>query len=163
MQVIASPLPPPPAAQVSIAELLKNKIVQIHRERTRVGEGEHPRTRVRALVLFCDEAPSVRRQLARGQQTIERGGRARATDTDEAAARARYKVFHDHYQTLVSLQSIIPFSLVDASQEIGGVRADLAEELRAQSSLEVNRPTYALLQFIPPPDELVVRPSGCLC
>ncbi len=83
-----------------------------------------------ALVLFIDENESVRRQLLRGEQDVAHNNMVvqtgvgklrtpRATDTDPALARERYKQFKDQvYDSLQLLKQkfhVSTYHLIDRS------------------------------------------------
>jgi adenylate kinase len=126
-----------------------------------------PRPHFRVVVLFVDEAESVRRQLARGAAAARLRARAldagvphaaaaaRATDGSDAIARARYGVFRTHYGTLLRLKERFPFTLVDACGTLADTEAQIATELRYQSSLELSERAYAAIRGIPLAVDLV--------
>lgn len=113
------------------------------------------------MVLFVDEAESVRRQLYRGRQVIAhneevaRSGigelwEKRETDFDENLARNRYRVFKEKtYDALVSLKQIFHFHFINAQEELPVVQDNILHELEYQSSLELDPRTFHAIGDIP--------------
>jgi hypothetical protein len=81
------------------------------------------------------------------------GGRAplveRATDQDVDKARRRYRVFKQHYGAMNRLKELLPFSIIDAMGTLAETREQISNELRYQSSHDLDPATYRLLQHIP--------------
>jgi len=119
------------------------------------------------VVLFVDEATSVARQLARGTndarlrvRALDAGvpfaaAAARATDASDAVARARYHVFKLHYSTLLRLKERFPFTLVDACGSLADTEAQIQNELRYQSSMELSERAYTAVRVVPLAVDLV--------
>ena len=71
------------------------------------------------------------------------------------ACRRRYDVFKQHYGTLLRLKQYFPFSLIDAMGSLEACRAQIARELRYQSSLDLDEATYAAIRHLPLAKDLV--------
>lgn len=113
------------------------------------------------MVLFVDEAESVRRQLYRGRQVIAHNEEVartgigelweeRATDFSEELARSRYRVFKEKtYDALVSLKQIFHFHFINAQDDLVVVQENILHELEYQSSLELDPRTFHTIHDIP--------------
>jgi len=118
------------------------------------------------VVLFVDEAESVRRQILRGERArihnaaVEASGvgemeETRATDLSEEAARNRYRTFKEvTYESLKSLRQVFFYHYVSAHGTIDEVQRRIQDELRYQSSLELDQATYDRISRIPIAREL---------
>ncbi len=123
--------------------------------------------RFHILVLYIDEAESVRRQVLRGQQALENNVRVResgegrlmevrATDTSEEAARNRYRTFKElTYESLKALREVFYYHYINGLGSIEEVQARVLGELQYQSSLELEEETYDFLSDIPVAEEIV--------
>ena len=60
-----------------------------------------------------------------------------------------------HYTTLLRLKQYFPFSLIDAMGSLEECRAQIARELRYQSSLDLDEATYAAIRHLPLAKDLV--------
>ncbi len=119
------------------------------------------------IVLFVDEAESVRRQLYRGKLTYEFNQQVketgvgeevniRKTDLDEITARNRYRTFKEiTYQSLKSLRVLFHYHFVNAHGSEEAVQERIVEELKYQSSLELDQSTYDRLSPIPIASQIV--------
>ncbi|MBL9151720.1 MAG: nucleoside monophosphate kinase [Verrucomicrobiales bacterium] len=113
------------------------------------------------VVLFVDEAESVRRQILRGERarahnaSVEASGvgqpeETRATDLSEEAARNRYRTFKEvTYESLKSLREVFYYHYVNAHGTIDEVQRRIQDELRYQSSLELDQSTFDRISRIP--------------
>ncbi|TWT93879.1 nucleoside monophosphate kinase [Stieleria varia] len=113
------------------------------------------------MVLFVDEAESIKRQLARGRQVIAhneevaRSGigelwEERPTDFNESLARNRYRVFKEKtYDALVSLKQLFHFHFINAQESLKKVQKNILQELEYQSSLELDPRTFHAIGGIP--------------
>ncbi|MCB1086807.1 MAG: nucleoside monophosphate kinase [Verrucomicrobiae bacterium] len=113
------------------------------------------------VVLFVDEAESVRRQIFRGERAlihnagVEASGvgtpeETRATDLSEEAARNRYRTFKEvTYESLKSLREVFYYHYVNAHGTIEEVQRRIQDELRYQSSLELDQSTFDRISRIP--------------
>jgi adenylate kinase len=118
------------------------------------------------VVLFVDEAESVRRQILRGERArlhnaaVEASGvgemeETRATDLSQEAARNRYRTFKEvTYESLKSLRQVFFYHYVSAHGTIDEVQRRIQDELRYQSSLELDQATYDRISRIPIAREL---------
>jgi adenylate kinase len=113
------------------------------------------------VVLFVDEAESVRRQILRGERArahnaeVEASGvgeltETRATDLSEEAARNRYRTFKEvTYESLKTLREVFYYHYVNAHGTIDEVQRRIQDELRYQSSLELDQSTFDRISRIP--------------
>lgn len=79
----------------------------------------------------------------------------RDTDKSVDKCRLRYAVFKRHYPALVRLQKLMPFSVIDATGSVEECEAQIAHELRYQSSLDLDERTYASITTLPLAREVV--------
>jgi len=113
------------------------------------------------MILFVDEAESIKRQMKRGLEIIEHNKKVketgkgellevRPTDTDESLARNRYRIFKEHtYDALLSLKQFFHYHLINAQPPLEIVQANILSELEYQSSLELDPRTYDALRPLP--------------
>jgi adenylate kinase len=91
------------------------------------------------VMLHVDETSSIERQLARGS-AIAALNKTRAaldmpllevrqTDTDVKASQARYTVFKEQLQAVMTLGQTFPLMMVDARDEVEIVRRNLADKM----------------------------------
>lgn len=121
------------------------------------------------MVLFVDEAESIRRQLKRGQEVLEHNAEVRhsgtgvleeerETDFDESLARNRYRTFKEKtYEALVSLKQLFHYHFINAQAPVEIVQENIIRELEYQSSLELDPRTYDTLRHIPLAEEIVIQ------
>jgi adenylate kinase len=121
------------------------------------------------VVLYVDESVSVERQLKRGRKVLELNNEAQATGTGELielrktdldfnAARNRYRTFKEiTYESLTSLRQIFHYHYINAQRSIEEVQQSIVEELKYQSSLELDQRTNDLLSRIPVASDIVVH------
>ncbi|EPZ32346.1 Adenylate kinase domain-containing protein [Rozella allomycis CSF55] len=147
--------------QVELLKLLYDKMIDLRqiylnskfRDRFR-------RPSFRICVLYVDETTSVERQLKRGlaarshNQRVKATGEGRLvterqTDFDPVMTKQRYKIFMDHYSSLLQLRKHFPFHLIDATRSIDDVLKIILKEFEYQSSLELDQPTFDAIQYIP--------------
>ena len=82
----------------------------------------------------------------------------RTTDLSEELARRRYQVFKEQTWTaLTSLRQLYHYHFVNAEGAIAEVQANIVEELKYQSSLELDPRTFERLRALPLAEELVVH------
>jgi len=154
--------------QVECLKLLFDEMITLRREFTGTPDEIHFRKPLfHIMVLFVDEAESVARQLKRGRQVVAHneevnrsgGGELweeRATDSSEALARNRYRVFKEQtYDALVSLKQIFHYHFIDGQAPIPEVRANILRELEYQSSLELDPRTFDRLRRLPLASDIV--------
>ena len=121
------------------------------------------------MVLFVEERVSVERQMKRGELTkihneeVRRNGTGdlweeRPTDYDLDLARRRYRVFKEQtWDALQSLKSIFHYHFINAQGDISQVEQNIVNELKYQSSLELDPSTYDTLRRIPVAKKLIVH------
>ncbi len=155
--------------QVECVKQLYAKLDALHQEHLGKGSNGFPKCRFHIIVLFIDEAESVRRQLNRGRQAIHHNEKVREsgvgeitevrkTDLNEDAARGRYRTFKEiTYHALRELQEVFHYHYIDAQGTIKEVRERIVEELHYQSSLELNESTYLRVGGLPIATAIVVH------
>lgn len=124
-------------------------------------EPQFPKPQFHIMVLFIDENESVKRQLLRGQKVHEYNEKVRltgvgqivdvrTTDLDEDTAHNRYRTFKEQtYDSLKSLREIFHYHLINSHGSIEEVQERIIDEMRYQSTLELNEETYDILSRIP--------------
>tara|TARA_B100001093_G_scaffold517832_1_gene600606 strand:+ start:671 stop:1960 length:1290 start_codon:yes stop_codon:yes gene_type:complete len=129
-------------------------------------ESQFPKPRFHIIMLFIDEEESVRRQLIRGQRAlahnaeVEASGvgemlEVRKTDFEEEAAHRRYKTFKEStYDSLTTLREVFHYHFINAHGTIIEVQQRIIQELKYQSSLELDQPTYDRISAIPLAEKL---------
>lgn len=148
--------------QVECLKLLYLKLMDLRTKYLDTLYAAHfPRPHFHIVVLFVDEQISVERQLERGQKMqehnreVEASGvgrilKIRKTDLEADMARNRYRVFKEKtYDSLRSLREIFYYHFINAQGEIEEVQQRIVDELRYQSSLELDQGTYDRLTRIP--------------
>lgn len=148
--------------QVETLKLLHKKLLELRDEfRNTLYAPRFRKPQFHILVLFVDEAESIRRQLERGKlaekhnEEVAQSGigepmEIRATDTDENAARKRYRVFKEQtYEALKSLREAFHFHFVNTHHTIEETRAQIINELKYQSSLELEQDTHDVVARLP--------------
>ena len=156
--------------QVECLKLLVEKINALHREFSATPlAGSFRKPVIHAMVLFVEESTSIARQLYRGRQVsahnekVQRTGEGellelRKTDTDEDAARRRYLVFKEKtWEALQSLREQFFYHFINAEGTVAEVEQNILNELRYQSSLELDPRTFARLRDLPLASEIVVH------
>jgi adenylate kinase len=121
------------------------------------------------MVLFVSEGTSIARQLGRGREIADHNRKVaetgigapielRATDLSEELVRRRYQVFKEQTWTaLTSLRQLYHYHFVNAEGPIEDVQANIVEELKYQSSLELDPRTFERLRTLPLAEELVLH------
>ena len=124
-------------------------------------EEQFPKPRFHIIMLFIDEEESVRRQLLRGQRTLEHNAEVEAsgvgekrevrkTDLDEEAAHRRYKTFKEStYHSLTTLREVFHYHFINAHGTVIEIQQRIIQELKYQSSLELDEATYDRISSIP--------------
>lgn len=154
--------------QVDCLKLLYNKLNELRSQYLNTDfSSRFRRPNFHIVVLFIDEKESVTRQIKRGQQMIEHNGKVeasgvgerievRATDLSEETAIGRYNTFKSiTYEALKSLREEFYYHYIDAYGSIREVRKRIIEELKYQSSLELDEQTNDRLSVIPVAQQLV--------
>lgn len=154
--------------QVDCLKLLYNKLNELRSQYLNTDfSSRFRRPNFHIVVLFIDEKESVTRQIKRGRQMIEHNGKVdasgvgerievRATDLSEETAIGRYNTFKAvTYEALKSLREEFYYHYIDAYGSIREVRKRIIEELKYQSSLELDEQTNDRLSVIPVAQQLV--------
>jgi len=97
------------------------------------------------VMLHVDEATSIARQQARGikamlqnKNTITTVGEKvniRQTDIDASASKARYEVFKEQYEAVMTLGNTFPLIVVDAGAEPETVKLNIAKRMASLPSV----------------------------
>jgi len=148
--------------QVECVKMLYNKLVDLRSKYLDTMLAEHfKKPHFHIVVLFVDEAESIRRQLERGEKVqahnekVRESGvgdlkELRQTDLSEDAARKRYRTFKEKtYSSLKELREILHYHFINAHGPVAEVRERIHRELQYQSSLELDEATYDRLTNIP--------------
>lgn len=149
--------------QVECLKLFYNKLLQLRVAAVTKLEAKNyiRKPHFHIIVLFIDEAESVKRQLARGTKAISKNNEVKAsgvgqlvpirkTDLDPEAARNRYRTFKEvTYDALQSLNEVFHYHYINACGTVQEVQDRIIEELKYQSSLELNQHTFDRLTKIP--------------
>ncbi len=156
--------------QVECLRLLVSKIKALHREFSdHALAAQFRQPVIHAMVLFVEESTSIARQLHRGRQiaahneNVRHTGEGeleelRPTDLDEEAARRRYLTFKEKtWDALQSLREQFFYHFINAEGSIAEVEQNILNELRYQSSLELDPRTFNRLRNIPLASEIVVH------
>jgi adenylate kinase len=124
-------------------------------------EAQFPKPRFHIIMLFIDEEESVRRQFLRGQRTLDHNAEVKAsgvgkirevrkTDLDEDAAHRRYKTFKEStYDSLTTLRDVFHYHFINAHGSVIEVQQRIIQELKYQSSLELDESTHDRISSIP--------------
>lgn len=148
--------------QVETLKLLQEKMLELYKEfRQTPLSHKFRKPHFHILVLFIDEAESVKRQLGRGceamlhNQEVRASGmgelmEVRKTDIDPEAASKRYRVFKEKtFEALKSLREVFQFHYVNTHGPKEVVRERIIRELKYQSSLELEHDTFDRVSVIP--------------
>jgi adenylate kinase len=156
--------------QVECLKLLVEKTGALHDQFADTPLAIHfRRPTIHAMVLFVSENTSVARQLSRGREMAEHNKKVaetgigepidlRVTDLSEELVRRRYQVFKEQtWNALTSLRQLYHYHFINAEGPVADVQANILEELRYQSSLELDPRTFERLRTLPLAAELVVH------
>ena len=156
--------------QVETLKLLVEKIKELYLEYQGTAlAGEFRKPTIHAMLLFVEEATSIERQLERGRKLIAQNQKVRdtgigqiqelrATDLEPEAAKQRYRVFKEKtWDALQSLREEFFYHFINAEGTVGEVEANILGELKYQSSLELDGPTFDTLRDLPLASEIVVH------
>ena len=148
--------------QVICLKLLHEKLNALRREYMNTPlASQFRKPMFHIVVLFVDEAESVRRQIIRGEKArehnveVEASGvgskiEARATDLSQESARNRYRTFKEvTYESLTTLREVFHYHYINAHGSIQEVQGRIKDELRYQSSLELDQSTFDCVSHIP--------------
>jgi adenylate kinase len=156
--------------QVECLKLLVDKISALRDQFADTPQAIHfRRPTIHAMVLFVSESTSIARQLGRGREIAEHNRKVeetgigtpielRATDLSEELVRRRYQVFKEQtWSALTSLRQLYHYHFVNAEGPIAEVQANILNELKYQSSLELDPRTFQRLRVLPLAEEIVVH------
>ncbi len=156
--------------QVECMKMLVGKMDQLRAEFFNTPLRAHFRKpTIHIMVLFVDEKTSVERQLQRGREILQHNEEVRRTgvgelleerptDFDVPLAQRRYRVFKEQtWSALQSLKEIFYYHFVIAEGTIEEVDKKILEELRYQSSLELDPRTHDRLRFLPLASDIIVH------
>lgn len=156
--------------QVECLKMLVDRINHLHREFSDTALAVHFRKpTIHAMVLFVEEHTSILRQVMRGESIEEHNRKVletgvgtlqelRPTDKDPDAAQHRYRVFKEKTWTaLQSLREQFFYHFINAEGSIEEVERNILDELKYQSSLELDRRTFDRLRALPLANEIVVH------
>lgn len=156
--------------QVECLKRLVDKINQLHAEFSNTPLAINFRQpTIHAMVLFINEKTSIERQLRRGEE-IEKHNKdvdetgigekidLRSTDTSIETAAHRYRVFKEQtWDALQSLKETYHYHFVNAEGPISEVEGNILDELKYQSSLELEPRTYDRLRVLPLAKDITVH------
>ena len=161
---------PRTTVQVECLKLLVDKMHELRREFYSTPLSIHFRhPTVHIMVLFVDEAESIARQLKRGRETLAHNEEVRRTgvgqlredrptDHDEMLARRRYQAFKEQtWDALQSLEEIFHYHFVNAQGPVEKVEQNILQELKYQSTLELDPRTVDRLRGVPVASEIIVH------
>jgi adenylate kinase len=142
--------------QVECLKMLHAKMVQLRNEFYHTPQEVHFRLPTfHIVVLFVDEKESVQRQLKRGREIRDHNEEVRrtnageileerVTDLSEETARNRYRLFKERtYDALQSLKEVFHYHFINAQGPLEEVQTNIIQELKYQSSLELDPRTFA--------------------
>jgi adenylate kinase len=156
--------------QVECLKLLVDKISALHEHFADTPLAIHfRRPTIHAMVLFVSESTSIARQLGRGREIADHNKKVaetgigvpielRVTDLSEELVRRRYQVFKEQtWNALTSLRQLYHYHFINAEGPIAEVQANILNELKYQSSLELEPRTFERLRILPLAEEIVVH------
>ena len=156
--------------QVETLKLLVERIKELYREYQGTElAGEFRKPTIHAMLLFVEEATSIERQLERGRKVAAQNQKVRdtgigeiqelrATDLDPEAAKQRYRVFKEKtWDALQSLREEFFYHFINAEGSVAEVEANILDELKYQSSLELDGPTFDVVRDVPLASEIIVH------
>jgi len=156
--------------QVECLKLLVDKISGLHDSFAETPLAVHfRRPTIHAMVLFVSESTSIARQLSRGREIADHNKKVaetgigtpidlRVTDLSEELVRRRYQVFKEQtWSALTSLRQLYHYHFINAEGPVAEVQANILNELKYQSSLELDPRTFERLRALPLAEELVIH------
>jgi len=156
--------------QVECLKLLVDKISSLHDSFAETPLAVHfRRPTIHAMVLFVSESTSIARQLSRGREIADHNKKVaetgigtpidlRVTDLSEELVRRRYQVFKEQtWNALTSLRQLYHYHFINAEGPVAEVQANILNELKYQSSLELDPRTFERLRALPLAEELVIH------
>jgi adenylate kinase len=161
---------PRTTVQVECLKLLVGQMHALRREFYSTPLSIHFRhPTIHIMVLFVEEKESIARQLKRGRETLAHNEEVRrtgvgqlredrTTDHDEALARRRYQAFKEQtWDALQSLEEIFHYHFVNAQGPVSEVEQNILQELKYQSTLELDPRTVDRLRGVPVASEIIVH------
>lgn len=161
---------PRTTVQVECLKLLTHEMNELWRTHHKTALAtQFRKPTIHVVILFVEEAVSIKRQIQRGRDILRHNEEVRetgigtlqevrATDLEEDTARARYKVFKEQtWAALTSLKERFFYHFINAQGSIAEVEQNIKRELQYQSSLELDPTTYDLMRRIPLAQEIVVH------
>jgi adenylate kinase len=161
---------PRTTVQVDCLKMLVQKMQELRTEFYETPlHGHFRQPIIHIMVLFVDEKVSIDRQLHRGRQVQAHNEEVRATgigeplelrttDLDITRAQRRYQVFKEHtWEALQSLKETFFYHFINANGPIDEVEQNIVQELKYQSSLELDPRTYDRLRHLPLAREIIVH------
>ncbi|KAG9393365.1 Adenylate kinase/UMP-CMP kinase [Carpediemonas membranifera] len=154
---------PRTTGQAEIVRLLNDFMIDHHYRRSTPDACSLARKPVfRIVCLAVNEHVSVFRQVSRGEKAIEENAKikkgqmsgmlreVRPTDLDVESCRKRYRVYEQEtLAALNSLKSAFHYHFIDAGGAVETVQARIEEEMKYQSSLELEPETHSAIRHIP--------------
>lgn len=156
--------------QVECLKLFYRKLLDLRAEFAGTSHySRFPKPYFHIMVLFVDEEESVNRQLKRGREIqehnreVERTGigekqEVRRTDLSADMARNRYRVFKEvTFEALTTLKELFHYHFINAQTGLEQVQANIIQELKYQSSLELDPATFDALSSVPIAHDITVH------
>jgi adenylate kinase len=156
--------------QVECLKLLYARLNELWREHSNTPLAVYFRRPIyHIMVLFVDEKESIARQIKRGKEVKENNEEVRrtgigelmeerVTDLSEDAARNRYRVFKEKtYDALQELREVFHYHFINAQGPLSEVQSNIINELKYQSSLELDPKTFDRLRTLPLASEIIVH------
>ena len=129
-------------------------------------ESQFPKPRFHIIMLFIDEDESVRRQLLRGERCIAHNKEVEASGVGENGKFGKpismmlphiSDTKHSRNQLMIhltTLREVFHYHFINAHGSIIEVQQRIISELKYQSSLELDQPTYDRISSIPLAEQL---------
>ncbi|KAG1678194.1 hypothetical protein FOA52_016131 [Chlamydomonas sp. UWO 241] len=158
---------PRTALQVDFLKCLADKFTFLHTAFAGTSrEAQFPRPLFKVVLLYVTQETSIQRQMARAQMVSMHNVRARdagaenykemrATDVSIETCKKRYAIYKSHYPATLRLKQFFPFHLIDAMGTLSETQEAVVQELRYQSSLDLDQATFQCISHLPLSSELV--------
>lgn len=158
---------PRTSLQVDFLKLLYDKLTELHTSYADTPrEAQFPRPLFKVVMLYVSEDTSIMRQMSRAQMASLHNKRVmdagagdlleqRATDISIEKCKKRYAIFKQHYAATLRLRQFFPFHLIDAMGTLSETQEAITQELRYQSSLDLDQQTYQSIRHLPESHMLV--------
>ena len=148
--------------QGEVVRLFHDQMLLLHNQaRGTAAAYRFPRPLFHVVTLTVDEQTAVERQLKRGRQVqahnalVRASGvgvllEERATDTDQLAARKRFRVFMEQTApVLENLKRYFRYHLIKATGDLISVEREIQADFRYDSAFELDRKSYELVKDLP--------------